>query len=60
MRGFQPRRICVSLPRASAAERDRFARGREGLRLRGEGFQAEFRGTRRFAQQRVCFVQAPI
>src|SRR5712664_4843428 len=44
----------------SAAECKGFARGREGLRLRGESFQAEFRGARRFAQQRVRMLEAAV
>jgi len=54
MLGSWLRRGCVSLSmRICAMERERFARGREGLRLRGVSFQAEFRGARGFAQQRV-------
>ena len=45
---------------AASPGREGLARGREGSRLRGESFQAKFRGARRFAQQRVRFVQAPV
>jgi len=45
---------------AAAPEGEGLGRGREGSSLRGESIQAKFRGARRFAQQRVRFVQAPV